>query len=101
MELAYISGPYRDPSIHGIVRNIRRAEEAATKYRKLKYAVFCPHMNSALMDGTMPDDYWMHEDLEILCRCDAIVMLSDWELSEGARIEHQKANEWGLTVIYD
>lgn len=70
-------------------------------YRKLGYAVFCPHMNSALMDGTMPDDYWMNEDLEILHRCDAIVMLKDWEQSEGARIEHQKAVDWELSVIYD
>lgn len=33
-KLAYIAGPYRADTIHGIVQNIRKAEAVAIKYWK-------------------------------------------------------------------
>ena len=32
--------------------------------------------------------------------CDAIYMLRDWKESSGATMEHEKAKEWGIKIIY-
>jgi len=66
MKVAYISGPYRAATVHGVVENIRRAERVALKYWQLGYAVICPHTNTALFDGAAPDDVWLAGDLELL-----------------------------------
>ena len=101
MKLAFISGPYRAPTVHGIVENIRAAEAVALKYWALGYAVICPHLNTALFDGSLPDETWLAGDLEILKRCDVIVMLPGWNKSAGATQEHKVAVRLGLEVIYE
>jgi len=101
MKLAYTAGPYRASTTHGIVKNIRRAEAVALKYWKLGYAVICPHKNTALFDGEMPDATWLEGDIEILKRCDVIVMVLGWRKSVGACAELAVAIDNGLTVIYD
>jgi len=101
MKVAFISGPYRSETISGIVQNIRNAESVAIKYWRLGYAVICPHKNTALFDGLMPDETWLNGDLEILKRCDAIVMMKEWEKSSGAKAELEFAEKHGLEIIYD
>lgn len=101
MQIAFISGPYRAETIHGIVQNIRAAEAVAIKYWHLGYAVICPHKNSSLLDGIACDSVWLEGDLEILSRCDVVVMLPGWEESEGAKKEHYEAKRLGLEIIYE
>ena len=100
MKLAYISGPYRAATVHGILENIRRAEAVALRYWQTGYAVICPHKNTALMDGACYDHVWLEGDLEILSRCDVVVMMPGWERSEGAKAERQRAIDLGLELVY-
>lgn len=44
---------------------------------------------------------YMKQDLKTLCDCDAIYMLSAWQRSKGATLEHRVAESLGLTVIYE
>lgn len=101
MVLVYIAGPYRSKTTHGVVENIRKAEAVALKYWKQGYAVICPHLNTALLDGELPDEVWLKGDLTILSRCDIVVMMKGWENSKGAIEEHHKAKELGITVYYE
>jgi len=101
MILVYVAGPYRAKTPRGIVENIRKAEAVAIKYWKRGYAVICPHLNTALLDGVAPDEVWLKGDLEMLGRCDIIVMMRGWENSKGATAEHNYAKEMGIQVIYD
>lgn len=101
MKLAFISGPYRAKTPRGIVENIREAESLSIKYWNLGYAVICPHKNTALFDGVAPDDVWLQGDLEMLRRCDVIVMSPRWEESSGAINEHQLAQQLGIEIIYE
>ena len=101
MKLVYIAGPYRSTTIYGTLQNIRRAEEVALKYWKMGYAVICPHMNTRLFDGAAPDSVWLEGDLEILSRCDIIVMISGWKKSTGSINELKHASKLGLEVIYE
>jgi hypothetical protein len=97
----YISGPYRAKTVYGVQQNIEAAREYALKYWKQGHAVICPHANTALMDGELPDASWLAGDIEMLKRCDCIVMMPTWSASEGASKEHQEAIKAGLEVIYE
>jgi len=90
MQVVYISGAYRgNKKPDTIFENIYKARLAAKKYWSRGYAVICPHMNTAFMDGACEDNIWIDGDLELLKRSDIIVMLPTWEKSEGAVIDHK------------
>ena len=57
-------------------------------------------MNTAFMDGAAHDSVWLDGDLEMLRRCDIVVMLPNWEQSEGATAEHAEAKRCGLEINY-
>jgi len=101
VRVAYIAGSYRAKTVHGIVENIRNAEAVAIKYWKLGYAVICPHKNTALLDGVLPDEVWLAGAIELLKRSDIIVMSKGWERSTGSVAEHKLAKELGMEIIYE
>jgi hypothetical protein len=98
MRLAYVAGPYRAPDEWGVLTNIRNAESVALELWKLGFAVICPHKNTALFGGAAPDDVWLKGDLEMIRRCDLLVLIPGWEASSGSREEKRKAEEWGIPV---
>src|SRR3990172_2170462 len=99
MKVAFVSGPYRADTVHGIVKNIRRAERLSIELWKLGYAVICPHKNTALLDGVAPDDVWLQGDLAMLKRCDVCVFIAGWEKSTGAQAEREFCKENGIEII--
>lgn len=101
MKVAYIAGPYRAETPWKIARNIRAASEVALKYSKLGYAVICPHANTAHMDGELPDSFWLEATLELMRRCDVVVMMAGWRKSSGARAEYVEANRLGKSIVLD
>ena len=100
MKVAFISGPYRAPTVMGIRENIRRAEAYALAYWKAGYAVICPHKNTALFDGEAPDQVWLDGDIELLKRCDVCVCIPGWNRSEGSKEERRKALMMGKEMHY-
>lgn len=100
MKVVYVSGPYRNASIRGVVENIRRAEGAAIKIWQMGAACICPHLNTALLDGSCPDDVWLRGDLEIIQRCDALFLVDGWINSKGAQAEKVRAEEIGIPVFH-
>lgn len=98
--LVYVAGPYRDPRGTVFVEeNIRRAEEVAKELWKRGYAVICPHANTRHFDGLVPSEEFIAGDLQIVCRCDLVVMLPDWQHSEGAKQEYLEAKDRGVPVV--
>lgn len=97
--LVYVAGAYRSPTENGVLMNILTARDAAVKLWQAGFAVVCPHMNTALMGGTVPDSAFLAGDLTILRRCDAVYMLPGWEKSTGARGEHDDAVKHGIPVF--
>jgi hypothetical protein len=99
MKVAYVAGPYRGGTIRGTVENIRSAEAVALELWRMGFAVICPHLNTCLFDGALPDSVWLEGDLAILARCDVVVLAPGWEASEGARAEAVRAEESGIPVL--
>ena len=89
MKVVYISGKYSGD----IDTNIQKAREIAIKLWESGYAVICPHLNSSHMELDCKASYeqFLAGDVEILRRCDAIIMLPEWEQSKGAWIEWKDA----------
>lgn len=100
IEVVYIAGPYRAETIRGVVENIRRAEAVALEYWLKGFAVICPHLNTRLFDGAAPDEIWLRGDMEILRRCDVMVLVPGWERSKGTQAEYAQAVQWGKKVVF-
>ncbi len=105
MKCVYVSGPYSAPTPVGRQRNINRAWEVASRVWGLEgaYAV-CPHANTANMDGAAgPDDYekFIEADLDLVVRCDAVLMLRGWRESRGAVRERDAAIREGMPVFHE
>ena len=99
--LAIVVGPYRDPrGPWFIVQNIRAAEAVSLELWQAGIANICPHLNSSLMDGAAPDEVWLAGGLEMLRRCDAVVVLPGWELSTGTAAEVTEAMLYGKPIYY-
>lgn len=100
MKVAYIAGKYRDKYASGIHDNIEKARAVAVEYWKKGFAVICPHLNTAYFDGACDDNVWLEGDIEILKRCDVLVVLPSWEESLGTKAEIKIAEEYGVEIIY-
>ena len=100
MKVVYIAGPYRANTLHGIRLNIRRAEEAAIGIWQMGCVALCPHKNTALFDGLADDSIWLRGGLELLRRCDALLVLPNSENSKGTQAEIELAGELGIPVYY-
>jgi nucleoside 2-deoxyribosyltransferase len=81
-------------------QNIRRAEALALECWRAGYATICPHSNTRFFQGAAPDGVWLNGDLEILRRCDALVLTPDWDRSSGARAEVSFALKHGIPVLH-
>lgn len=87
MKLVYVAGPFRGPDHWEIAKNIRSAEALALEVWRAGAVAICPHLNTMHFQGAAPDEVWLEGDLEMLRRCDAILMTQDWKRSTGATEE--------------
>jgi len=110
MRVIYVAGKYLGESDWETYLNVHHARLAAWRLWQEGWAVICPHSNTAFFGGVgerNKDDpkgdwkKWINGDLEIIARCDAVYMLSNWRNSQGARIEHDKAVEVGLEILFE
>ena len=99
MRLVYVAGPFRGPNAWEIEENIRRAERLALEVWRLGAACICPHTNTRHFQGAAPDSVWLEGDLEILCRCDAVILAPHWSASSGARAEVERAKALSIPVF--
>ncbi len=99
MRVVYVAGPYRAATPRGIVENIRVAEAAALQVWQMGAAALCPHLNTALFDGAASDGVWLRGGLELLRRCDAVLMVGDWKDSVGSLKEKHEAEVCNMPVF--
>lgn len=100
MKVIYIAGPFRANSSWKMELNIRRSEEAALELWRMGAAPISPHLNTRFFQGELPDDVWLKGDLEIVSRCDALLVLPRFSKSKGTLGEIRHAQKLGLRVFY-
>ena len=99
MKVVYIAGPYRGDNAYVVHRNVNRAERMAMRVAKAGGMPLCPHCNTRNFDGTLTDVFWLEGTLELLRRCDALVLINGWRRSSGARKEHEEALALGMPIF--
>jgi nucleoside 2-deoxyribosyltransferase len=103
MKVIYVAGPIRAKgSFWKREQNIRAAEEVALQLWKMGFAVICPHTMCRYYDDMNPREagFYLRGDLELIKRSDAIMLLDDWEESEGSVDEHSFAIKEGMLIFY-
>jgi hypothetical protein len=102
MKLLYLAGPYRGATAWAIHRNIMEALDVGADVVRLlggeDWFPVIPQANTQHFDGLAPDEYFLDGTLELLRRCDAVLMLPGWELSAGAAAERAEAERLGIPV---
>lgn len=99
MILVYVAGPFRASNSWDMEQNIRRAEALALEVWRAGAACICPHANTRFYQGAASDEVWLKGDLEMLSRCDAVLMTEDWKRSMGATAERNYALQLGIPVL--
>lgn len=94
--IVYIAGPYRGD----VQKNIASARKVAKEVWESGNVALCPHLNTAHfeLDCSCCDQIYINGDLDLLARCDAIVMCPGWEQSKGSLGEHAYASERGIPI---
>jgi nucleoside 2-deoxyribosyltransferase len=98
--LIYVAGPYSGTP-EEIERNVESAAKIAAELWRIGHAVICPHTNSHLVSKLAPDityEQWIRGDINMLARCDAIVMLPNWQQSRGAVAEFAYAQQIKMPI---
>lgn len=99
MRLVYVAGPFRGACPFEQEENIRRAEALALAVWRVGAVGVCPHSMTRNWQGAIPDGEFLAGDLDLMRRCDAVLLTPDWRRSAGARTEEQVAREHGLPVF--
>jgi Domain of unknown function (DUF4406) len=90
--------------ISGRVTGLPR-ESTEKKFKKAASLLYASNMNPVNpLEHTLEEDTTkeaMQKLLPVLQECDAIMMLADWEFSEGAKIEFQLAKYIGLHILFE
>ena len=101
-KLIYVSGPYTAPTEEEINENIQRAEDIAVMLMRNGFDVITPHKNTAgYQQYEFTHERYLEQDINILSRCDAIIMMNGWRDSKGACIEMEYAREENIPIIFE
>ena len=92
----YISGPISGRNINDVSA---RFERVADSLARRGYLPVNP-LNNGLPDGAAWEEH-LAADIVTLIRCHAVYMMSDWQQSHGARLEHALAIRCGIHIIYE
>ncbi len=97
--LVYVAGPYRAPHAFGREENIFEARRVGAMLVADGFMPVIPHANTAHFDGLASDEFFLEGTLEMMRRCDAVLLIPSWEKSSGARAEKAEAEELGIPVV--
>lgn len=100
MKVVYLAGPFRASTAWGVEQNIRSAEERALRVAEMGASPLCPHTNTRFFDGTLNGEFWLAATLELMRRCDAVLVCPGWQNSAGTRGEIEEAARLGIPVFY-
>lgn len=111
--LVYLAGPYRpyvdeDGTKHTIAENVRLAGQYGIEIWRMGYVAVVPHTMTYLspsmqkQDGGItgvPPEVFLKGELELLSRCDLLVLMPTWRISKGAVAERMHALRLGIPVL--
>ena len=102
MKVVYIAGPYCAQTAWEVEQNVRNAECWALAVAQAGAVPLCPHtMNRYFFGaaGLSDEGFWLPGMLELVGRCDGLLLIPGWEASAGARGERDRAVKLELPIL--
>jgi len=86
MKLVYIAGRYRGRTPETVQANIEAARFIGLLAAEKGWFPVIPHLNTQGFEDILShdDDFYLEGTLELMRRCDAVVMVPGWQKSAGA-----------------
>ena len=103
MPVVYVAGPYRASIRAGVELNIQSARLTGMHCCLKGWSPVIPHANTGGLDEIQPgitDQFWLDATLELMRRCDAVVLCPGYSLSEGTQAEMTEARRLGMDIYY-
>lgn len=105
MKTIYISGPIKNMTDG----NMDAFDKAEKQLKQLGFDVLNPHAISEIVNmrffeiGKIPEyeDYLKEDIIQMLAKCDAVLVLPGWRGSKGSKLEIANALACGLDVFFD
>lgn len=102
-QLFYLAGPYSANRMHERDENIFNARVAAIKLWVCGLAVLCPHLNTCHFEEYVinkGERYFLDQYVKMLSRVSGVIVLPNWEYSNGTIEEIQYCHDHAIPV-YD
>lgn len=100
MKLLYIAGPLAAPTMLEVRRHIEAARDLGLEVARCGVFPVIPHTNTGELFGHLDETWWLDGYLELLRRCDGILLLPTWSTSKGAIAEYEAARMLGKRIFY-
>lgn len=100
MKVVYVAGPFRADTPWLIEKNVRTAEAVCLDLWQNGFVPICPHTQTRFFQNSAPDQAFVEGTLEMMRRCDAVVVLPGWETSTGTCGEIDEAERLGLPTYF-
>jgi len=103
IKLVYVAGPINAATAEEVAVNIDRGRQAGVEIWQLGAVAVVPHLNTLNMyshDHVPKADIYLG-DLEILKRCDAMLLLDGWESYQGVNYEVAWAKHRKIPIFHD
>ena len=100
MKVVYVAGPFRASTTWAIEKNVRRAEEAGLAVVQLGAMPLIPHCNTRYFHGLMPDQFFLDGTLELMRRCDVLLLTGEWRTSSGCLKEWEEAQRLKMPILF-
>lgn len=100
--LVYVAGPFSSSTRDGVEANIRAAEDVGIEVARIGACPVIPHANTSRpeFEQLQPYEFWIEATRLLMIRCDAVLMMQNWEKSTGATDERALALELKMPVFY-
>lgn len=102
MPVVYVAGPYRAATRAGIELNIQSARLTGLHCCHKGWSPLIPHANTGGLDAVapaIPDEFWLGATMELMRRCDAVVLCPGYGKSVGTVAEMLEAKRLGLPIF--
>lgn len=97
-KVVYVAGPYTADTDFVRMQNIRSADDVTAKLWSIGAFALCPHKITAFYGGLREESVFIEGGLELLRRCDAVVLVEGWENSGGTLGEIKEALKLSIPV---
>lgn len=98
MKVIYVAGPYTADTDWQRGEFIRKAGEVNAHLWRMGFCSICPHRITAFYGGLCEESVFIEGGLEILRRCDVVVLVEGWERSGGTLGEIEEAVKLSIPV---